>query len=137
MIRTRNAFTFMELLVVVILVGIVAAFAIPSYGRARERVDEREALDNLWMIISAMEIYRVRHEGYPTVDSPEVTGINTTLNLGIIEHNMDYSCDRARADRYRCDAVSPYGWEIRVEQNRDAPRCRRADCPTRNNNQFY
>jgi len=109
--KAMKGFTLMEIIVVVILLSIVAAFGIPSYNNAFEQSDEREAVYNLRFIGEALEVYRVRNDDYPNFDLLEVSDINTTLNLGILEQNMDYDC-AGGASRHVCMAISNYGWEI-------------------------
>lgn len=46
----RNGFTLLEMMVTVIIVGIVAAIALPSYGKARERGYWRHAEQTLLTI---------------------------------------------------------------------------------------
>ena len=126
MTKTRKAVTLMEILLVVVLVGIIAAFGIPSYTKSIERADAREAADNLRMIASAMELYRTEEGGYP-VGLPQVVNINTVLNLNIIEQNMDYNCTTAAG--YTCTAVvSSGGWAIEIVAGGD-PVCSFGACP--------
>ena len=132
MIRNLKAFTIFELLIVVVLAGMIAGFGIPTYNRARERADEKEAVHNLRVMGEALEIFRVRNDGNPpTVDFPQILDINNNLDLGIIERNVDYSCATDIAQIYRCTAVSTYGWEIIYQLGRrfdDRVRCSVAGC---------
>jgi len=92
--KTQNAFTLIELMIVVVVLGIIAGFGIPNYYKSQERVDERDAEYNLGTIASAMEMYRQRNDGAYALgtDLDDVGEINTTLYLGIIAQNMVYSC---------------------------------------------
>lgn len=126
MLQTRKAVTLMEILIVVVLVGIVAAFGIPSYTKSIERADAREAADNLRMIASAMELYRAQEGGYPVALSG-VVNINTVLNLNIIEQNMNYSC--ATTGGYTCTAASPSGWKMEIVAGNTDPSCSVGTCP--------
>jgi prepilin-type N-terminal cleavage/methylation domain-containing protein len=113
--NTRNAFTLMELLVVVVILGIIAAFGIPNYNRSQEKADEREAVSNLRIIAQALEMLKIRDGEYPNLDMPEFGDINSVLNLGIIEQNMDYNCSLPADSLPLCTAVSSYGWELRYD----------------------
>jgi len=116
---------------VVVLLGVIAAFGMPNYTRAREKADEREAVANLRMVVHALELYKNRNGGYPGFDMPQAGDINTTLNLGIIEQNMDYNCVVAGADN-TCTAVSPYGWQVQYSTATKANGvyCSVAGCPS-------
>jgi len=66
--KTKKAFTITEIMVTVTLMGIVAAFAIPTYINVGEKADEREAIDNLTLIASAMETFHLRNnQQYPHI----------------------------------------------------------------------
>ena len=121
--KTQSAFTLIELMIVVIILGIIAGFGIPNFSKSQARVVEKDGVYNLGTIASAMEMYRVRNEGdYPglpgLIDTAE---INTTLNLGIIEQGIAYVCltnNAVNPHTFRCTA-SPvdYGWSVRVTES--------------------
>ncbi len=75
----RSAFTLMELMIVVIAVGLIAAFGIPAYDKAVERSYERDGINNLSLLYSAEQAYRARYGGY----WPEATGACGGGNCGI------------------------------------------------------
>ena len=131
--KLRNAFTLMELLVAVMILTIVAAFGIPNYNKSLQRTDEREAVSNLRILAEALEQYKNQNGAYPSFDMPQVTDINNSLHLGIIEQNMDYDCDFGLNPIYRCTAVSSYGWEIQYNTGtKDTVEvyCSVAGCPS-------
>jgi len=115
--QSQNAFTLIELVIVVVLLAIIAAYGIPTFTKSRQRVSERDGGNNLETIASAMEMYRMRNEGYP--DPPGVlnlAGINTTLYLGIIAQDMTYACaDDNDITTFSCTAAEG-GWTLRITQ---------------------
>jgi prepilin-type N-terminal cleavage/methylation domain-containing protein len=66
--RRRNAFTLVELLIVVIIIGILAAVAIPQFGDSATDA-KRASLDaNLTTLRSALELYYHQHGStYPGI----------------------------------------------------------------------
>jgi len=115
--KSQNAFTLIELMIVVVVLAIIAGFGIPTFTKSQERVDERDGEYNLGTIASAMEMFRMRNAGYPDPPAALNLGdINTTLYLGIIGQNMTYVCaDDDNTTTFSCTAAEG-GWTLRVTQ---------------------
>ncbi|MCK5596630.1 MAG: prepilin-type N-terminal cleavage/methylation domain-containing protein [Candidatus Eisenbacteria sp.] len=62
--RNQRGFTLVELMIVVIIVGILAAVAIPMYQGATERAKASEAVAALGTIRGAMRVYYAEHGTY-------------------------------------------------------------------------
>lgn len=62
-----RAFTLLELLIVVLILGILAAIVMPSFTSASAQGEEAAVRANLRILRTAMERYRLQHKGsYPT-----------------------------------------------------------------------
>lgn len=64
MLRSRRGFTLIELMIVVIVVGVLAAVAIPMYQIVPERSKALEATSGLGMVRNAMRAYYNEHRTY-------------------------------------------------------------------------
>ena len=53
-----KGFTLMELMVVVIIIGVIAAFAIPNYSKSIQKAHERDMLVQLTSIHASNLLYR-------------------------------------------------------------------------------
>ncbi len=64
----RKAFTLVELLVVIIIIGILAAVAIPQFGSSSEDAKVAALKENLRTMRSAIEKYYIEHNNvYPGI----------------------------------------------------------------------
>ena len=82
-----EGFTLIELMVVVLIIAILIAIAIPTFLGARRRAQDRQAQSNLRNGLTAEKTYYADAQGYTT----------STTELGEIESNLDWSDDDAAA----------------------------------------
>ena len=62
--RKNKGFSLLELLVVILIIGILAAIALPQYQRAVEKTKMAEAVLNVKAIAQAQERYYILHNRY-------------------------------------------------------------------------
>ena len=77
--QNDKGFTLVELLIVVIILGILAAVAIPQFGDSTEEAREETLNANLATLRSAIELYKAHHGVYPGRN--DVTGTITTGDM--------------------------------------------------------
>ena len=70
----RGAFTLIELLIVVAIIGILAAIAVPNFLNAQVRAKVSSTVSDHRSLATAMESYRLDHNTYPPTP-------NTAANL--------------------------------------------------------
>src|SRR3989338_8723727 len=107
-LKRDHGFTLTELLVVVIIIGVMAAFTVPNYTKSVERSHRKDAETQLKTIWSADQIYRAQNGAYwPPVlsGSNDIASINSNLGLGIIPNGMTYNCASAATDTFTCTAA--------------------------------
>ncbi len=63
--RTLAAFSLTELVIVVVIVGTIAAIAVPRLSRAVNSTQEKAVAHDLHQLIEAAERYKAEHGGYP------------------------------------------------------------------------
>jgi prepilin-type N-terminal cleavage/methylation domain-containing protein len=62
-LRNRQGFTLIELMIVVVIIGILAAIAIPKFNNASARAKEKEADGILSQIYRLQETYAAENNG--------------------------------------------------------------------------
>ncbi len=77
----EEGFTLVELLVVMLILGILAAIAIPSFFNQRDKAKDADAKADARTAQTAVETYATDHGGsYAGVDAAKVKLIEPTLN---------------------------------------------------------
>ena len=61
----RKGFTLVEILIVVIILGILAAMIIPQFSSATESARASMLMDDLRVMRSQMEVFKAQHQGVP------------------------------------------------------------------------
>lgn len=81
--KREQGFSLIELLVVVVIIGVIAALAIPGLQRARRFAQAGSAIQSLRTITTAENLYERRHKVYATLVelAPEGT-IDSSLLVG-------------------------------------------------------
>lgn len=65
----EKGFTLIEILVVVAIIGILSAIALPQFSEYRVRAHNAKAMSDLRNTISAQEAYYMNHNAYATCTS--------------------------------------------------------------------
>jgi prepilin-type N-terminal cleavage/methylation domain-containing protein len=98
----RRAFTLIEILIVVLVIGILLAIAVPSFVRARESSRARGCIANLKLIDSAKEQYALDH-GTRNGVTIQLTWLIGTYIKGNVYAN---SSAQSRSEEFRCPATN-------------------------------
>ncbi len=61
--RVNRAFTLVEILIVVVILGILAAIVIPQFTNASEEASTSSLMSQLQTVRSQIELYRVKNNG--------------------------------------------------------------------------
>ncbi len=78
----RRAFTLIELLIVVAIIAILAAIAVPNFLEAQTRAKVSRAKADMRSLTTGMEAYYIDHNRYPPVFTTMVPAWFTTTGVG-------------------------------------------------------
>ncbi|HEX6750522.1 MAG TPA: prepilin-type N-terminal cleavage/methylation domain-containing protein [Longimicrobium sp.] len=83
-LRNSKGFTLIELMIVVVIIGILAALAIPRFTQASARAKEKEADGILKQIYTLENAYYANNGTWATTDANlQTVGWDTNTTLGL------------------------------------------------------
>lgn len=108
--KNQRGFTILELITVVILLGVIAAFAIPDYRTSNVRAVEKSMAHNLATIRDAINLYLVKEDVFPNDANflQDLLTINTNLNIYVTSVDGEtYACTFPvlAGNQYECMAT--------------------------------
>ena len=81
MAQDQSGFTLVELLVVMLIIGLLAAIAIPSFFNQRDKAKDATAKEAVRTAQTAIETYNTDNNGsYLNADTTKLKAIESTLN---------------------------------------------------------
>ena len=100
-----KAFTLVEIMIVVVIIGLLAAMAIPAFNRVREKSQNTALANDLRAFAQAFETYALENGGYPA-----------DANIGIIPPAMAGGASSLDTNSFA--ATTPiggnYDWDFRA-----------------------
>ena len=65
--KNEKGFSIIELLIVVAILGLIAAIAVPNFLRARMQANQASAIQSMRTIVTAQYLYERRYKAYGTL----------------------------------------------------------------------
>lgn len=98
--REQCGFTLLEVLVVVVILGVLAAMVMPAFSQSRGDAQLKVCLQNLRLIQQALSIYRLREGTYPSsandlaryFNTPQVCPLGGPYNWSLSNNKYHIRC---------------------------------------------
>jgi type IV pilus assembly protein PilA len=75
--RNNQGFTLVEIMIVVVIIGLLAAMAIPAFQKVRANSQDKAVTNNLRQLSAAADQYFLEF-GFTTVQSSDLVGTDST-----------------------------------------------------------
>lgn len=89
--KTNKGFTLIELMVVILIIGILSAIAIPEYTRSMEKARVTEAITIMDSIKKAVDVW-VAENGFPSSKTDLIGSSGSAVNRLDINIESDLNC---------------------------------------------
>jgi general secretion pathway protein G len=66
--KKQGGFTLIELMVVIVILGLLAAMVLPSVFGNKEKADRQKVISDITVYEGGLEMYRLDNSRYPTTD---------------------------------------------------------------------
>ena len=76
-LRSSKGFTLVEIMIVVVIIGLLAAMAIPAFQKVRASSQDKAVANNLRQLSAAADQYFLEY-GVSTVASNDLVGVDST-----------------------------------------------------------
>ncbi len=80
----ENGFTLIELMVVVLIIAILIAIAVPTFLGARERAQDKAAQSDLRNSLTAAKVLYTDSQDYSAMTAAELAGVEPSLSFAAV-----------------------------------------------------
>ncbi len=148
--RSKSGFTIVELLIVIVVIGILAAFSLVAYNGIQAKANDSRRLNDVSLMNKALRLYKVDNGAYPnTQPNPGFSTFEISSDPGFLSSLSAYTNSAVFRDpqhtttlgyRYKLFTAGEYGcpasqgpyalvWVRDGMQTQSSPRIDSGPCP--------
>ncbi len=102
----RDGFTLVEIMIVVVIIGLLAAMAIPAFQRVRESAQNARFVSDLRTFSQAFETYSMRNGGWPP-----------NAGTGVVPAGMSGELSDAAWTTAKTSVGGRWNWDLNINGN--------------------
>ncbi len=91
--QAKRGFTLVEILIVVVILGILAAIVIPQFTQASTEAKTNSLMSDLQTLRSQIELYKVQHNDVPPGNTVDAATMVATPDIGLFSNQLVFTSD--------------------------------------------
>jgi len=107
--RDEAGFTLIEILIVLVIIGVLLAIAVPSYLGYKDRANRGAAEANVRSAAPAVEAYYADHGTYVGMDAAALTAIDAGIKVTVVSVGASTYCISNMQGTYTAYKNGPAG----------------------------
>jgi prepilin-type N-terminal cleavage/methylation domain-containing protein len=128
--RDSGGFSFPEVLVAILIVGVLAAVAIPSFLSTTAKASDVQAKELVRNAQTTAETIALGHGGYANLTTTELAAVEPTIAIAPSNQHAYLSAVTSSAEEYSLTATAPDGDELTITRATNGTVSRSCRSPT-------